>query len=85
MSEPDTTFHCPQCGSGHFGSSEEGGRVTRHCHGRTHDRSCRFTFPEEHDWKYFQLDGKAFDSKEEHDAWLERWRAEHSDVMGHAV
>jgi hypothetical protein len=50
---------------------------TRHCHG---DTGCRFTFEQEDDWKYFQLDGKPFETEAEHDAHLERWRKENDGI-----
>lgn len=85
MSEIDAEFHCPECNSSTFGSSQEGGHTTRHCHGRTYESSCRFTFPVEHDWKYFRVEGRRFSSEKEYDEYMERWRAERTDICGHAV
>ncbi len=52
MSE-ELKFSCPKCGSYMYGSSERPSGVwTRHCHGNER-HSCKFSFPESDDWKYF--------------------------------
>lgn len=56
-------FHCPECGSALFGSSQEpDGSLLRFCHGRVVSRlfirqggtqPCRFRWSEADDWKHF--------------------------------
>jgi hypothetical protein len=52
-------FQCPDCGSSHFGYSEDVGT----CHG---DTGCCFKWRRRDEWKYFVM-VQEFESKEEYD------------------